>query len=45
MAWLILLLESHVKTHGHVVSATKKDVWAHKCVIYTTSEVVNFNLS
>ena len=29
---------SMIKTHGHV-SAAKKYVWAHQCVIYVTDQV------
>ena len=33
-----------IKTHGHV-SAAKKYVWAHQCVIYATDQVAEIYIS
>ena len=40
----ILLYQLSIKTHGRVLAA-KKDVWAHQCVIYESSQVTVFTLS
>ena len=32
-----------ISTHTVVVSVAKKDAWAHKCIIYTTSQVASHN--
>ena len=33
----------YIKTHGHV-SVDQKDMRAHQCVIYATSQVADFSL-